>query len=631
MGGRKKKSSADLQRELDEVLASLGAGGEARVLQEYREYDALRRKNLSPSEQERMAAVLPSFRTGGKLNGLRKKIRDAQTREAKEAANAVVVAPAPAPAAAAAAAVPARPAAAAVDAAAAPIQAGVPAPPRGAGVLPRRSSASAVQREVGATQRREAGEAANAVAVAAAPAPAAPTRPAAASVGTAAAPARAGVGARPPPPPPPAAGSARPASARPAAAQAPAGIGARPPPPPPAAGSARPASARPAAAQAPAGVGARPPLASSVAAAGPARPAAAPARAGVRARPPEVGCPGNNDRALHTFAWRKGFLEDPLKSRRPTDGKRPAMLRRKLPPARQRETQSPEEIQQQIMEIYNTMDIYEINDAREYYEDAEAAKKKMERNEELSKFDRLSLGYLGTPEYLRWKEIADLQERLRLARQRERDEAIDVDAVDSSASGASSAAIVPSRPASNTASSPVPSIRPNGLINLGHTCYLNVLIQMSFRMELFRNAILECELLESVELVAKEMSDMDLPSPKSIGHQAAVTTPLMLARALRELKELFRSMMTQRGNAVIDPSSFVKELGLDPNRDECALETWTLLFNFYMEFLEVASHYQAKVVSRITEKVPEGSSASPRSSDDNVIMSPYLSVNPALQ
>jgi len=251
-----------------------------------------------------------------------------------------------------------------------------------------------------------------------------------------------------------------------------------------------------------------------------------------------------------------------------------------------------------------------------------------EQKERLSKGERALLVNLDDePLYHTGKKIAALRQQLRLARQREREGAMDVATVESPAAGASSNATASSRHASKTSYVPVPSICPIGLRNLGRTCYLNVLLQMLYWTKPAREAILECNILESVQVVAEKMSAMSNPPPRCIGDQAASVTPLKLAMALHELKVLFRSMETHCSNEGITPLRFVDALRLSHNHDECALETWTLLFEFYLEYLGIASHFQAEVKSHIKEIVSESSSASPRTSVKKT-MSSHISVNP---
>ena len=83
MVGRKSKSSADFQQELNEALALLGQGGEKKAHDGYRLYEALQHRwrrggQLTPSDQAKEAASFSLFQTHNLLKKLRSKLKAAQ-------------------------------------------------------------------------------------------------------------------------------------------------------------------------------------------------------------------------------------------------------------------------------------------------------------------------------------------------------------------------------------------------------------------------------------------------------------------------------------------------------------------------------------------------------------------------
>ena len=121
----------------------------------------------------------------------------------------------------------------------------------------------------------------------------------------------------------------------------------------------------------------------------------------------------------------------------------------------------------------------------------------------------------------------------------------------------------------------LPRSKPVGLKNMGNTCYMNVLIQKSFHIVPFRNAILDGSLLPVSEMA--EIMGQYASCPAQVGMNTSLN-PIKVARGLHRLKVVFGEMVNTR-NPFVNPAHFIDALGFKYHIQEASHKVWENYLN----------------------------------------------------
>ena len=142
--------------------------------------------------------------------------------------------------------------------------------------------------------------------------------------------------------------------------------------------------------------------------------------------------------------------------------------------------------------------------------------------------------------------------------------------------------------------------QPIGLTNLKSTCYLNALIQMTFLFTPLKRSIMKYSIGSENELAQAMNKTLTFFEDE----ETIEVSSVQLANGLLQLITLFKQMQigVDQLTKYIETRPFVEALGLSPDIQQCAFETWTNLFEFYFEFLGLQNYYTFKT-NTITREV----------------------------
>ena len=138
--------------------------------------------------------------------------------------------------------------------------------------------------------------------------------------------------------------------------------------------------------------------------------------------------------------------------------------------------------------------------------------------------------------------------------------------------------------------SPSTTLKPVGIPNLGHTCYLTTLVQIIFWVLQLRK-----------RLIAYELSNRDSTKIQPIISGALEVDSDSLLDALGSLKKLLVNMKTSMVEKKANLRNIMKKsvecLGLYPKENQCVNKFWNNFFHNYFEYLELSHLYRLQITT----------------------------------
>ena len=133
-----------------------------------------------------------------------------------------------------------------------------------------------------------------------------------------------------------------------------------------------------------------------------------------------------------------------------------------------------------------------------------------------------------------------------------------------------------------------PSLKPVGIPNLGHTCYLTILVQITFWVLPLKKRLIEDEVLNRGSKQIQPIASNDLEADSD-----CLLTALGFLKTL--LITMQKSMIEKKSNLRNIMKKFVKCLGLSVHENQCINEFWNNLFHHYFEYIEVSQLYRLQI------------------------------------
>ena len=133
-----------------------------------------------------------------------------------------------------------------------------------------------------------------------------------------------------------------------------------------------------------------------------------------------------------------------------------------------------------------------------------------------------------------------------------------------------------------------PSLKPVGIPNLGHTCYLTILVQITFWVLPLKKRLIEDEVLNRGSKQIQPITSNVLEADSD-----CLLTALGFLKTL--LITMQKSMIEKKANLRNIMKKFVKCLGLSVHENQCINEFWNNLFHHYFEYIEVSQLYRLQI------------------------------------
>jgi len=137
-------------------------------------------------------------------------------------------------------------------------------------------------------------------------------------------------------------------------------------------------------------------------------------------------------------------------------------------------------------------------------------------------------------------------------------------------------------------------LKPVGIKNLGHTCYMNTLLQIVFWVVPLRKG-----------LIQKKQSKKNAKSLRPIFLLDFEADSETLFSSFVFLKRLLQNMhpskKTKMQTLLNNMKKFLELLGLPHDKNQCVNEFWSNLFHTYLEYAGVDHLYKVQMTSHYRE------------------------------
>ena len=186
---------------------------------------------------------------------------------------------------------------------------------------------------------------------------------------------------------------------------------------------------------------------------------------------------------------------------------------------------------------------------------------------------------------------------------------VKVDGGSSSAgSGTASSTIPPMASSMYTSLSPMPPndisampahvlptvLKPVGIKNLGHTCYLNTLLHVVFWVVPLRNRLMQMKQPKNNPKTLQPVFSLDFEADS----ETLLKSFVFLKRLLQNIQP---SKKTKMSILLNNMKKFLNVLGLSHETNQCVNEFWSNLFHTYFEYVGVDHLYKVQMTSHYRE------------------------------
>jgi hypothetical protein len=178
----------------------------------------------------------------------------------------------------------------------------------------------------------------------------------------------------------------------------------------------------------------------------------------------------------------------------------------------------------------------------------------------------------------------------------------------SSGSGTASSTIPPMAPSASATIPPMPPneilakpahalstvLKPVGIKTLGHTCYLNTLMQIIFWVVPLRKKLIQKKQPKNVPKNLQPIFSVDFEADS----ETLFNSFVFLKRLLQNMQP---SKNTKSSTLSNNMTKFVDTLGLSHDVNQCVNEFWSNLFHTYFEYVGVDHLYKLQMTTHYRE------------------------------